>query len=413
MPFNRDRAGKLGLAATTFGVCLVGAELTMRQLHPLPVTPARTTRTQKAQLYGWAPEPGEPLTVVDPETGERWVGRANSQGWRDVEHSFEKPPGQVRVLFVGDSFTYGSVPLEALYTRRVEAKLHELGYPQVEVISIGVGGWGPDQELEAIQNEGIRYHPDLIVYQFCSNDIANIDPPRPIGGDMSLGIHKPFRYVVEDGKLRRIDWQSVEAMRRGPPHAGLKRLLRASALFRTVASVVIGAEELAPPADPAIDRDTLSVVAGRFTVDEYEKNWSRVGWKLFEALVAEMAAVSKANGAEFLVFSEAGEPGMRRHLLDRGELASENGQDYAWSGGRKLAVDMRLPLRRLAGVCERSGIGLIEPKRTYERYSRDWHTDRAGNENMASDIVDFLAAWPPFQRLVGPPAPAPAHGAAG
>lgn len=413
MRLSRDRAGKLWLVLASVLGCLVGGELFMRQLHPVLLPPSRDTRTEKARLYGWASKPGERLSFVDPETGERFFERANSEGWRDVEHTFEKAKGRVRVLFVGDSFTFGTVPFAALYTRRVEAKLHEMGYPSVEVISIGVGGWGPDQELEVLRNEGVRYDPDLVIYQFCSNDIANIDPPPAVAGDMSLGTHKPFRYVAENGRLRRIDRHSVEAARSAGVGGRLRHLFRTSALFRSAASLVPEKDEPAPPVDARQQRNA-SIAAGRFTIDEYEKSWSRAGWKLFEALLVEMRAVSSGRGAQFLVFSEAGEPGMRRHLLDQGELFTENGEDFALLGGRRLAVDMQLPLVRLAGVCARNGIPLIGPKRTYERYRKDWHADRAGNESMASDIVDFLVAWPPFLRLVASPVtPAAEHGRGG
>jgi hypothetical protein len=401
MRLGRARARELALLVTSLVLCLIFAELVMRRLHPLWVAAAPTTATGKASLYGWAPEPGQPLSFVDQETGSSIEGRANSQGWRDVEHVFAKPPGVVRILFVGDSFTYGSVPLQDLYTRRVEARLHDLGYPRVEVISIGVGGWGPDQELEALRNEGLRYGPDLVVYQFCSNDIINLDPPPALRGDMSLGRHKPFRYLVEDGVLRRIDPSTAEAARSIGRFETLHRLLRESALFRTLAKLVEGPDDPPRVPDPSTDRITSSAVVARFGIAEAEKRWSRAGWTLFEALVREMDAVSRAHGARFLVFSESGEPGLRRHLLARGDLSTEQGADYVRLGGTRLAVDMLLPLARLSAICERAGIPLIAPRRTYERFREDWHATRSANENMASDIVDFLLAWPAFRELAG------------
>jgi len=44
----------------------------------------------------------------------------------------------------------------------------------------------------------------------------------------------------------------------------------------------------------------------------------------------------------------------------------------------------------------RLGIPLIEPKRQYDRYDNDYHTNKVGNERMAQDIVDFLVGWEPF-----------------
>lgn len=393
----KSRVGKLGLASVSVLLCLALGELAMRRLYPLQTAPLSSTRTEKARLYGWAPLPGEVLTSMDPETGLRAQSHANSQGWRDVEHALPKPPGKLRILFVGDSFTYGTVGVDALYTRRVEAKLHALGYGQVEVISIGVGGWGTDQELEAIRNEGVRYQPDLIVYQFCSNDTINLDPPAELHGDWALGKHKPFRFVLQDGRLVRIDHASVEAARSAGPLSWLHTPARKSALFRRLSDLFPAPEPPLPVPDPVTDRLAGSGIVARYGLVEMEKPWALTAWRLLEALVVEMRDVSRAHGAAFAVFSESGEPGMRRYVLERGEVVVEGDAEFVTLGGKRLAVDLQLPLRRLTDVCDRNGIPLIAPRRTYPRYGNDWHASPAGNENMADDIVDFLQQWPAFR----------------
>lgn len=407
MRIVRGRGRELALLIASVALCLALAEALMRDLHPLWSPSAPTAVAGKARLYGWAPEPGQELSSVDPDSGATILARANTQGWRDVEHRFPKPPGAVRIVFVGDSFTYGSVPLEDLYTRRVEARLHAAGFSQVEVISIGVGGWGPDQELEALKNEGVRYDPDLVVYQFCSNDIVNIDPPPAVRGDMSLGYHKPFRYLVEGEVLRRIDRRTVEAARSAGRFEEVHRLLRRSALFRTLATLRPGPDEAPPVPDPRNDRITSSAVVARFGIDEDRKPWARAGWTLFEALVREMDRVARSRNARFLVFSESGEPGMRRHLLARGDLSTAAGEDYVQLGESRFPVDLLLPLTRLRAICERARIPLIAPRRTYERFRDDWHTTAAANENMASDVVDFLLGRPELRALLRGPAAAP------
>ena len=406
-PQGKDRAGKLALVLMSVISCLAAGELLMRWLHPAAVAPDTTTRTEKAQLYGWAPEPGQRLTHVDPETGKTESSNTNSQGWRDVEHAFEKPRGRIRIVFLGDSFTYGTVPVSALYTRRVEAKLRERGQRDVEVISMGVGGWGPDQELEALKNEGLRYAPDLVVLQYCSNDLINLDPPPAVRGDMSLGLHKPFRYFLDDGKLVRIDRQSVETARSAGRLVSIHRPLRRSALFRTLTTLFQGPDD--PPAvpDPRTDRITASNVVARFGIEEAEKPWQQVAWRLLEALLREMQSVSTTRGAGFLVCSETGEEGLRAHLLESRRLATEAGRDFVEVSGEKVRVDLQLPIRRLAEICERHGIPLIEPKRSYPRYRTDWHMNRIGNENMADDIVDFLESWPVYRELAARARPLP------
>jgi hypothetical protein len=230
---------------------------------------------------------------------------------------------------------------------------------------------------------------------------------------MSLGRHKPFRYFVEGDALRRIDRRTVEAARSLGRYEALHRVLRRSALFRTLASLRPGPGDAPAVPDPRTDRITSSAVVARFGIDEVRKPWARAAWTLFEALVREMDRVARSRGARLLVFSESGEPGMRRHLLARGDLSTAAGEDYVQLGETRFQVDLQLPLQRLSAICERAGIPLIAPRRTYERFRDDWHTTRAANENMASDVVDYLLGWPEFQVLTGGPAAAPRSGEPG
>jgi hypothetical protein len=70
-------------------------------------------------------------------------------------------------------------------------------------------------------------------------------------------------------------------------------------------------------------------------------------------------------------------------------------------GDARIAVDLGLPLARLSRLCERAGIPLIRPKRTYERFADDWHTTATANENMAGDVVDYLLAASETRGLLG------------
>src|SRR5690606_26268885 len=97
----------------------------------------------------------------------------NPGGWKDVEHALAKPPGAKRVLVLGDSVTWGVVPLENLYTRRLEALLRRRGIAGAEVIAMAVAGWGTDQQLEALTLEGLAFEPDIVVLQFDGSDIVN------------------------------------------------------------------------------------------------------------------------------------------------------------------------------------------------------------------------------------------------
>lgn len=127
--------------------------------------------SDNAKIYGWGYNPYESIRIRDPDTGENYRGRLNNHGWRDKNRAYDNPDKAFRILAIGDSVTFGAiVPAGKTYTNILESRLRKKGY-NVEVINMGYGGWGTDQELKALQKEGQKYKPDLILFQFTSNDL--------------------------------------------------------------------------------------------------------------------------------------------------------------------------------------------------------------------------------------------------
>ncbi|GEM_PF-732204 len=101
--------------------------------------------------------------------------RTNSHGIRsDKEIPYTKAPGTVRILGLGDSFALGyEVDLEDTYLYQLEKKLQAKGARNVEVINLGVSGFGTAEELITLLNEGFKYSPDIVILGYCTNDIEN------------------------------------------------------------------------------------------------------------------------------------------------------------------------------------------------------------------------------------------------
>ena len=90
----------------------------------------------------------------------------NSEGWRDVEHNFENRLGAVRVLVLGDSFMEAySVELYDAFPRRIEQFASEKGF-DIEVINLGVGGYGTLQEYWYFARLGNYMNPTLCYWVF-------------------------------------------------------------------------------------------------------------------------------------------------------------------------------------------------------------------------------------------------------
>jgi hypothetical protein len=95
----------------------------------------------------------------------------NSAGYRDVEHTKEKPPGVRRVVFVGDSFTYGvGVLLDDTYARRTGRGLSSDRSEPWESIVLATPGIDTEQEEVILEQEGFAYSPDLVVLGYVLND---------------------------------------------------------------------------------------------------------------------------------------------------------------------------------------------------------------------------------------------------
>lgn len=128
---------------------------------------------KNAKIYGWGYNPYDIINILDPDTGETYSSQANSGGWRDKDRTFDNIGNSYRILILGDSLTFGAiVPAEKIYTRILEDRLKSEGY-NVEVINISYGGWGTDQEFEALKNEGLKYKPNLVIIQFDANDLTD------------------------------------------------------------------------------------------------------------------------------------------------------------------------------------------------------------------------------------------------
>ena len=200
---NRRRAAFL-LAAFSACLTVLMAEAALKVLLPFNLATIGHQEAENARLYGWGFRPHERITRADPDTGEIYEGRASNHGWRDRDRHFANETNAYRILVLGDSSTFGAiVPAERVYTRVLERRLNEEGF-DVEVINIAYGGWGTDQELEALRIEGLKYRPNLVIIQFDTNDLKD-NAYFETGAEDGKG-RKPFYYRLEEsGELVRHD----------------------------------------------------------------------------------------------------------------------------------------------------------------------------------------------------------------
>lgn len=118
--------------------------------------------------------------VYDPTKG--WISRpnlrneivfgnkvlnTNSTGLRGTrDYSPGRHPDKLRIVVLGDSFTFGDdVSDDETYCHFLEERL-----PDTEVINMGVHGYGHDQMLILLEEQGVRYRPDIVILGFLYGD---------------------------------------------------------------------------------------------------------------------------------------------------------------------------------------------------------------------------------------------------
>ncbi len=105
----------------------------------------------------------------------------NARGIRDREELCEpKPPGQRRVLCLGDSTTVGwGVPLETTWVRGMERNLRSED-DAIRTVNCGAAGAQcPDEYLHGLQHRFAAFEPDVVLVTLCPNDLL------PVNGGMA------------------------------------------------------------------------------------------------------------------------------------------------------------------------------------------------------------------------------------
>ena len=97
----------------------------------------------------------------------------NSLGWRGRREFRADKQTSYRVLFLGDSFTYGTgVNDDQTFAAQVE-KILTADRLSVEVMNAGCPGKGTDYEVKVFDTVGRKFYPDLTVLCFFCNDFQD------------------------------------------------------------------------------------------------------------------------------------------------------------------------------------------------------------------------------------------------
>jgi hypothetical protein len=92
---------------------------------------------------------------------------SNAFGLNDLEFDVPKPQGRFRIMALGDSFTYGSVPYpEAVMTRLEEALRANCPGVDLDLLNFGIGGANVWDYKTLFELAGPTFDPDLVLVNF-------------------------------------------------------------------------------------------------------------------------------------------------------------------------------------------------------------------------------------------------------
>jgi len=164
-----------GFARLAFSVPQVAQRLTGNEDYTYRRNWVQSHQQQGLEVYytfdmydpskGWMPKPNvKDLKVFDNKTLN-----TNSKSLRGKrEFSYGRDGERLRILILGDSFTFGDeVSDDETYSSYLQALL-----PNAEVINMGVHGYGHDQMLILLKEEGIKYAPDIVILGFLPLDMS-------------------------------------------------------------------------------------------------------------------------------------------------------------------------------------------------------------------------------------------------
>ena len=157
-------ATNLLLTCLSVGIPLFVLELALRPF--LTLEHETTSIFLRDDNLGWRMRPG---------AEDVWMGvhvSINDKGLRGPELDYNKPPGVTRILYLGDSVTFGfKLPShDQTFPYQIQRLLREDGI-RVQTLNAGVGGYSPWQEHIYLEKEGLRYDPDLVVVDLVLNDV--------------------------------------------------------------------------------------------------------------------------------------------------------------------------------------------------------------------------------------------------
>lgn len=317
----------------------------------------------------------------------------NSRSFRTMEYSPGGAHDRLRVVALGDSFTFasGGIPHEDHWTTLTQRDLARRSDRRVEVLRLGVPGTGPAFQLRLWELEAAGLEPDVVVVGFfVGNDfVDHQDEGGVFGGDRSgfgewLAV-KSALFRVTRNLIRVANSGAVLRGNSGDgqpdsPAASGRSLPRYRKSF--------------DPTRPTFDRDRFVEIEARsmaLCLRAEETAFAELSDRV-AATVLKLASAVEAAGARFIVMVIPDQYQVDDELVD--EILKTNGlgrDDY----------DLDRPQQTLVAALESAGVEVLDLLPVFRSTGRgadlyrplDTHWNRRGNAVAAEALVDLVIPW--------------------
>lgn len=185
---------------------------------------------------GWKLRPG--LTVKRDNELFTSVERIGEDGFRGDLPPAERPAGTRRIVCLGDSHTEAyTVNNDETWSALLAGQL--AGGGPVQTVNLGVGGFSTDQELLAYLHYGRPLRPDLVLLQYCSNDLPFVLRHRYWRGEKPRFVRHGERLLLTNVPVPDRSGAGLASgplLRRSSTLTFVESLMRQVALTREAAS---------------------------------------------------------------------------------------------------------------------------------------------------------------------------------
>lgn len=343
----------LVIAACCCGILIAElfVALVMPQQVRMATTPAGFFLRYDPDI-GWVNQDGAERVAEPQKNVPPYRVRINSLGYRGPAVAIPKPRGTRRIVFLGDSNTFGYGIQEV---ERFSDLLTAHAPPGTDILNLGVFGYGTDQEAIYLEQNGLRFAPDMVVLAVSAGDLSDVM------SSVNAGAAKPF-CRIKDGKLTinniPVPPSTPLLSSRSLNSRGKVFLYKHSHLYRLLLSQVL--------------------VLNRYMTDTVQEMDEKEGFEVMVEIIKGMKQVCAEGGIGFKVL-----------LISHGE----------WIEGMRRSGSARIgyyqPLKQ---VLTASGIEVIDPTDAFVKWQGEplfftddaVHLTPAGNRLIARELEMLL-----------------------